>query len=233
MSRSQQLYRLQQLDTKIDRAQARVEEIEAMLGKDEVLQKAVHQEKVKKHFLEEKRKSLKKAAHEVEAQELEIERKTSQLYGGRVTNPKELEDLQQKVDSLQRYLDVLEERQLEAMLEADEAQEAHDKASQELRKVRTERKTLHKELKAEKEILESKIEDQRAKRPDYLPEIRPEDLKLYETTRKSRAGIAVAAVDDQSCAACGTRIPSAIHQIANSPSQLTQCSTCKRILHGR
>ncbi len=233
MNRSKQLYYLQQLDSKIDRAQARIAEIKALLGADEVLQKAVKREEAVKHVLEEKRKALNKAEHEVEDQQIEIEQKTSRLYGGRVTAPKELEDLQQKVASLKRYLGVLEERQLEAMLEVDEAKDVHTEAAQSLEEVRAEREAQHEELSTEQANLRAKIEASYEERPSHLPDILPEDLQLYEELRKSRAGIAVAAANDQSCAACGSRIPSAIYQIARSPSQLTQCSTCKRILHGR
>ena len=233
MSRSRQLFRLQQFDTQIDRTQARIVEIEALLGQDEVLQRAIHREQAALQISKEKLKLLNKAEREVEGQQIEIDEKTSRLYGGRVTNPKELGDLQQKVASLQRYLGVLEEHQLEAMLEYDEAKEAHTQAAQVLIEIRAEREVQHEELYAEKASLETQVEALRGKRPALLPDIPSEDLKLYEELRKSRAGIAVAVASDESCGACGTHIPSAIYQIARSPSQIAQCSACGRILHGR
>ena len=233
MSRSRLLYNLQQIDTKIYRARTRIAKIEAILEQDNVLQRAIQDKDAKKQVLIEKEKALKKAEINVKDQRAKIKQKTSQLYGGAVTNPKELGDLQQQVDSLERYLDVLEERQLEAMLETDEAKEIHADAAQILAKIRAERDAQHKELMIEKTELEKQIKTSLEERPNFLLDILPEDLDLYEKLRKSRGGIAVAATLNESCAACGTNIPSALYQIARSPSQIAQCSTCKRILHGR
>ena len=44
------------------------------------------------------------------------------LYGGHVQNPKELQDLQKDVASLKRHLETLEERELEAMEAAENAE---------------------------------------------------------------------------------------------------------------
>ncbi|MEA2008810.1 MAG: hypothetical protein U9O54_06785 [Chloroflexota bacterium] len=231
MSRSKQLYRLQQLDSTITRAQIRIKEIEAILGQDEVLQKAMRSEEAAKGVLEGKQKSLRKAENDVEDQELKLKQIKAKLYGGNVTNHKELEDLQQKSESLQRYLEVLEVRQLEAMMEVDEAEESHEKTARALSEIRADREGQHAELMSEKAALETQIKELSEKRPGQLLNILPEDLQLYEELRKSRAGVAVAAIENQSCTACGTRIPSAIYQVARSPSQIAQCSTCKRILY--
>ena len=231
MSRTQPLYRLQELDSTINHAQARIKVIMAILGEDEVLQRAIQDEQAAKHVLKEKQKDLKKAENKVEDQQSEIKQKTKILYGGGVTNPKELEDLQEKVTSLQRYLGVLEERQLEAMLESEDAKEVHTQTTQTLDEIRAELEDQHKELNEEKTELERLIETSREKRPSFLSIIPPEDIELYEKLRKSRAGIAITAICDKSCGACGTHIPSAIYQIARSPSQIGQCSACRRILH--
>jgi len=42
--------------------------------------------------------------------------------------------------------------------------------------------------------------------------------------------VAVAGVQDRNCAACGSTLGTANHQLARSPSKMTQCQTCERIL---
>ncbi len=232
MSRSKQLYRLQQLDSTIAHAQVEIKEIMTILGQDEVLQKALLNEAAAKGVLEKKQKSLRKAENDVKDQEAKLKRVKAKLYGGNITNHKELEDLQQKSASLQRYLEVLEMRQLEAMMEVDEAEENHEQTTQALSEIHANREEQHAELLSEKAALETQIRELVENRPGLLTNIPPKDLELYEELRKSRAGIAVATIANKSCTACGTRIPSAIYQIARSPSQIAQCSTCKRILHG-
>src|SRR5687768_18403957 len=64
-------------------------------------------------------RALKLSEAEVEKQSIKIEQTESSLYGGRVHNPKELQDLQKDVASLKRHLSTLEERELEAMLVAE------------------------------------------------------------------------------------------------------------------
>jgi hypothetical protein len=231
MSRSKRLYKLQQQDSKIDRAQDRIEEIHQILSDDEALQKTLVRAKATREILADKQKILRKAEYEVEDQQAQLDKTKEKLYSGTVTNPKELADLQQKAESLQKYLDVLEDRQLEAMIEVDQAEQAHAEAQRAVQALKTQREQEHKTLQEEKGTLEADIQRLREGRQALLKNISEEDLQLYKELRQSRAGIAVIHTSDQSCGACGTRIPAALYQIARSPSQIAQCSGCKRILH--
>jgi len=231
MSRSKNLLHLQDIDTAIDRARERIQEIDLTLAQDEALIASQKKEEKTKRNLEEKRKQLKKAEREVHDQERKIEENASKLYGGNVTNPKELEDLQLESDSLKRYLNVLEERQLEAMMEVEEAQQIHQEAQQELEEIKAERESLHGNLLREKEELRSDISHYLEEKENASQNLDPSDLKHYQELRQSLGGIAVARIENESCSACGTRVPSAIYQEARSPSQITHCKTCSRILH--
>lgn len=231
MSRSKKLLRLQKIDTSIDRARDRIQEIEQTLAQDKALVTAQKKENKAKDKLEEKRKQLKRTEREVKDQERKIEDNASKLYGGNVTNPKELEDLQLESESLKRYLKVLEERQLEAMMEVEEAQQAHQEALHDLENIKAERKSLHSDLIREKEELQDNISDSLEKKDSAYQNLDPSDLKHYQELRQSLGGIAVAYIENESCSACGTRVPSAIYQEARSPSQITHCKTCSRILH--
>ncbi|NIM05125.1 MAG: hypothetical protein GTN65_05800, partial [Armatimonadetes bacterium] len=73
--------------------------------------------------------AARRAKHEVEDQRLKIQKTDEALYGGSVANPKELEDLQMESEALKRYLETLEDRYLEAMLEQDEADESVNKSA--------------------------------------------------------------------------------------------------------
>ncbi|MFO8037173.1 MAG: C4-type zinc ribbon domain-containing protein [Anaerolineales bacterium] len=231
MSRSKKLYKLQKIDSAIDQAKKRISDIDTILEDDEELIQAQEQEAIARRKLEEKRKILKRAEREVKDQERKIEQNNAKLYGGKVTNPKELEDLQLESESLERYLAVLEERQLEAMLEVDQAQAAHKQALQELQEIQKKRKLLHNELNQERTDLEKEIQTLSEQRKAALEDISEKDLDDYENLRQSLGGIAVAKVNNNSCSACGTQVPSAVYQKARSASQLTHCKTCNRILH--
>ena len=233
MSRSKQLYKLQELDSEIDQALKRIREIEDIMADDAELQQAFQHEQQKAEIVSSKETALRQAEARVEDQKFKIEKNKAKLYGGKVTNPKELEDLQMESESLHDYLAVLEERQLEAMLALDEAESEHQSAVETYQKIKAAREEMIQELQQEKKELESRIQVLRDKRPTLSADIRKEDLQLYQRLREKMGGVAVAVMADTSCSACGSHIPSALAQKAKSPSSIAQCNTCNRILHPR
>jgi predicted nucleic acid-binding Zn-ribbon protein len=116
MSAAMGLYRLQQVDSQIDGIQARQQTIRETLQNDLKLQAATQAFSAAESSHKEASRTLKQTETEVEKQRIKIEQTESSLYGGRVQNPKELQDLQKDVVSLKKHLDTLEERELEAMI---------------------------------------------------------------------------------------------------------------------
>jgi predicted nucleic acid-binding Zn-ribbon protein len=54
---------------------------------------------------------------------------------------------------------------------------------------------------------------------------------IYRTLLKSKAGRAVAEVNDDTCGACGVTVPPADIQAAKSPNVIAYCKNCGRILY--
>jgi len=157
MSRSQMLYQLQQYDSGIDQAIKRIQAIESILSDSIELDFSQKKQEEYKLILDEKQKLLKSAEHIVEIQNQKITQNQNKLYSGAVTNPKDLEDLQLESTSLQKYLSVLEERQLETMFESDQAQEIYDQASAHADEVSQTKQAESEVLSTENSSLESKI----------------------------------------------------------------------------
>jgi predicted nucleic acid-binding Zn-ribbon protein len=231
MSRSHSLYLLQQLDTGLDNAQKRIQEINNLLKDSSALDEAIKIHHNFESIHADNLKSQKTAEHEVALQNAKLDQNQQKLYSGAITNPKELEDLQLESNSLKRYLQVLEERQLEAMLASDQSQADLDAAAANLEEITQRSASEHKILNVEKNSLESELTSLTGKRTHYLDtEVLP-DLPVYQSLRGSSGGIAVTLMVDSSCSSCGASIPSAIEQAAKSPAKLAFCPTCKRILH--
>ena len=231
MSRSKTLYQLQQYDSGIDQAIKRIQAIESILSDSNELDFALKKQEEYKLILDEKQKLLKSAEHVVEIQNQKIAQNQNKLYSGAVTNPKDLEDLQLESSSLQKYLSVLEERQLETMLESDSAQEIYNQGSAHVDEFSQNKQAVSKILSAEKSALESKIFSLQSDREAFLANAEITELPIYENLRKSSGGIAVTLMQNSSCSACGSNIPSAIEQEARSPKKLSFCPACRRILH--
>ena len=132
MGRSKTLYQVQQYDTQIDNASKRILEIDAILSDNKLLDNALKIQSETEHVLIEKKKVLASAEVIVGDHSLKIDQNQKKLYGGSVTNPKDLEDLQLESESLKKYLSVLEERQLVAILEMEEAENDYNNASSEV-----------------------------------------------------------------------------------------------------
>lgn len=230
MSQTFKLYRLQQLDSQLDSYRMRVEEIDSKLKDTKALKAAELKARNSKERLEEIQKALKQAEQNVKMQLVKIEQTEATLYGGSVRNPKELQDLQNEAIALKRYLDVLEERQLESMLHEEDAQEEYRKASQELDRVTTKSSLDNKDLIEEKDTLLKDIARVENERQTVANSIPTEDRQLYENLRTIRRGIAVARVSDNFCSACGSTLSASLLYQAKSPNTITRCDSCGRIL---
>ena len=231
MSRSKTLYQLQQFDSDLAKSSKRIREIEQLINDRQELNSAINIQTDAENRLNEKQKLLNHAENLVADQNLKIEQNQKKLYGGAITNHKELEDLQLESKSLQNYLAVLEERQLETMLESDQALSVFDKAASHVEQLSTSKSSSDNILAEESTSLENSILRIQEEKKIYLSKTEIPDLPVYQSLRKSLNGIAVTLMVSSSCSSCGSPIPSAIAQEARSPRKLVNCPTCKRILH--
>ena len=230
MSAALGLYRLQQVDSQIDQIQTRLKVIRDILENDLELQTAIRQFTSADNNYKEAQRALKQSETEVEKQRIKIEQTESSLYGGRVHNPKELQDLQKEVASLKRYLEVLEERELEAMLVVETSEKESQEAKARLDHVQSNRSDQNRDLTQESELLRKNLERLNTERQAVIGDLAQQKLSIYDQLRQQRRGIAVTTISDAACVACGTTLTPSQQQNARSTSQLFNCPSCGRIL---
>ena len=231
MSQPFKLYRLQQLDSQLDKLSSRLNEIEKELQDDLAFQAARKKAELTDQHLQKKKKELKRAEENLQSQRTKIEQTEATLYSGKVKNPKELQDLENESAALKRYRSVLEDRMLEAMLAEEEALEAHKAANENFNEQRTILNLNQNRLKKEKKehkIDFERISEERAAAVGSIPD---GDLTLYEKLRSQRRGIAVSRVKNKACTACGTTLSATLLHAARNPNQINRCETCARILY--
>jgi uncharacterized protein len=231
MSQSSNLYRLQQTDSQLDLAHVRLHEIELALSDNAALQQATDSLGAAEENIKVIQQSLHRAEVAVRDHRIKIEQSESMLYGGKVKNPKELQDLQNEVAALKRHLTVLEDRQLEFMMNLEEAEKSLKDASIALENARAKSSENQSRLRGEQSGLFIQVQRLGTERQAVASTIQSEDIDLYEQLRKQRRGFAVTRIADKTCAACGTTLTPAIIQSAHSPNQITRCPTCSRILY--
>lgn len=230
MSAALGLFRLQQIDTQMDQARARLEAIRAALENDLELRAASERLASAEKTHREAERAQRQAEAEVQALRIKIEQAESSLYSGNVRNPKELQDLQLDVASLKKHLVVLEDRLLEAMLDTETAASALTEARAALTQTESSRGDQARSLTAERADLTRGLERLEAERRAAAAPLDAKLLEQYDSLRLERRGLAVAAVSDGACAACGTTLTPAQQQTARSGGQIARCPTCRRIL---
>jgi hypothetical protein len=232
MNQTLSLYRLQQTDSQINRAQARLQAIQKILNDDETLRLASAQAEVAEKNRLAAERALRQAEDTVRDQHIKIEQTESSLYSGSVHNPKELQDLQNGIAALKRHLATLEDRQLEAMLACEEVESAYQAAQAERRATQTRLNEQNRSLSQEQASLQKEIAKLEAERQAIANAIPAQFIEIYNQLRQQRGGVAIAAISDNACDACGSGLTPAEQQAARSATQIARCPSCGRILYG-
>ena len=231
MSQPFKLFRLQQIDSHIDQVGNRFREIEAALNDKATLNEARQRFTEAEANLAAAQKALHLAEETVKAQRVKIEQTEAALYGGKVRNPKELQDLQNESAALKRFLATLEDRQLEALIAIEDLEAISKENAIALSKITAESEALDQRLGKEQASLTQELKHLQNERQAAASSIPTDDMGLYERLRQQRRGVAVARVNANTCSACGSLLSPALLQVARSPSQLARCDSCGRILY--
>jgi hypothetical protein len=231
MSSPFKLFRLQQVDSQLDQVRSRLNEIERLLADNEVITTANNVLQDAKKAQETAQRELSKAEDEVKAVQAKLKENQDTLYGGKVKNPKELQDLQMEADSHKRHISSLEEIELEKMVALEEEQSAVESAEKALEAALAQQGVEQRTLGSEQNKLSAEAARLEEERSADLSSIPNEDLKVYESLRTSKGGLAVAKVQSKTCGACGAELSASLAQAARSPNELARCDNCKRILY--
>ncbi len=231
MSQISILYRLQQIDTQLDNAHVSLQAIEKKLSDDAVVRSAQEaaDQAQQRHQTELKR--LRDSENKSNDTRVKIELSEASLYGGKIHNPKELQDLQNEIASLKRLISTLEDRELEAMMAVEESELSLSMANNSLQAIQGKQIEQNASLVGEKTKLLAQIERLEAEREATLSPLSAADLAQYEQLRKVRNGVAVVKISSRACTACGTTLTAALVQSIQSTGQLIRCPTCGRILY--
>ena len=230
MSAAFGLFRLQQVDSRITQVEARRRQIQETLDNDSELQAALQKLKAAEHEeyrLEQQRRSAEEGARD---QQVKIEQAESSLYGGRVQNPKELQDLQADVASLKKHLASTEEQELEAMVQLETLQSTLERARGDLQSIQSRLGEANRHLLEDLDSLLRQLQNLQTERQAALSAVDALALSAYDALREQHRGLAVAEIADNACGACGTTLTAALQQTARHAAELVHCPTCGRIL---
>ena len=231
VTRASQLHALQAIDLALDRDRARLDEIGRLLDDDHVLATVRSAREEAERQSRQSSESVRAAEDAVASLQSKLRDIEGRLYSGALHNPKELADLQRDAESVQRHLASLDERLLEAMLKQEEADKALAQAQDLVRQQEAESQGAQQELLLEQGRLQTNLARRSPEREAVQAGLPSEDLALYARLRQSLGGVAVAAVEDGACGACGLVLSASGRQeVRSSPAPL-RCRQCRRVLY--
>ena len=160
-----------------------------------------------------------------------IAHETSRLYSGEVSSPKELSNIQAELDALRRRKVHLEDEELDVM----EQREGLEKEAGELKARLEELDAKVADATSRRDHASVEIEQELAdlskQRAQVVPSLHAGVVELYEDLRARRGGVAVAALENGVCRACGLPLsPMARDEIRRSNEAIVRCENCRRLL---
>jgi uncharacterized protein len=231
MSRASSLHRLQQLELELEAAQSRLAEIDRLLADSEAVRRATAALAEAGARLHQTRAAARSAELDVESVRQKLTAAEASLYGGSVSNPKELQDLQAECESLKRHIASLEDHLLERMLETEEVTAEEHSATKALDDVQALEVTARAGLSGERTTLLARCERLQAECEAALASVTPADTATYRSLRQAKAGKAISLMLDDACGACGLALAPSIQQTLRSGGDLIRCPQCARILY--
>ncbi|HLH23069.1 MAG TPA: C4-type zinc ribbon domain-containing protein [Chloroflexota bacterium] len=222
---------LQEVDSALDQVRARLERIAAQWGKRQAVDAAAAARDAALAELRRRQADQRDLELAIEQLNGKLKTNSDKLYGGRVHNPRELEDLSREVDQDRRQISEREDRLIEVFEQVEAAQAAADRAAAAYAQAEATFKREQEEMAAARRELEAEGHRLTARRNQIAAQADPVSLRLYESLRRSKGGLAVVPVQQRSCQGCRIALPSSEEQKARTSTELVTCSSCGRILY--
>ena len=228
---NKRLYDLQELDWALSADEASLKEVRARLEDESEINAA--RARLQKLTAElDKRAPLRRTLESSLARlEERLQAAEQRLYGGAVTNPRELSASEEERRLLQEQRGAEEDRMLDIMVEIEELQSSRDATQELLGRLETDREAEYADLLQRQDALVVSIDELQRGRQRITPEIPVAMLSVYESLLKTRGGHAVAKVERGLCQGCRLALPTMENQRAKSSQGIVQCSSCRRILY--
>ncbi len=230
MATVRQMFALQELDTILDRVQNEQNRVEHELNNGDVLGGMETELERDAEWLVESEEQRKATRLEAETQKERSESLNSQLYGGEITNPRDLESLEREASNVRQLVEKHETTLSEITERIEEAQNKKTELETKLGEARAAWETRQSELQEAIKGLNAEragFEGQRSKLTEGLE---PTELQHYEALRKSKGGLAVVKVQRGLCQGCRMSLPTHQQQRVRNGRQTVLCSSCGRML---
>ena len=225
------LYALQAIDLKVSVVEKSLREVRFKLSDNSAVESAeefLQDLKAQLRDMNTKRRVVERAISDFQERLRKVE---ARLYGGSVTNPRELGAAEEERGFISGEQRLAEDTLLELMVTIEDTQSDGSVAKESLNKLKAERIEYTTELRGMEESLAVELEDLLSDKKQVMPFLSVQTLSLYDSLRKSRAGLAVAKVERGMCQGCRLTLSTMELQRVRISNDIVQCGSCNRILY--
>jgi len=227
------LWELQELDLSIKGLQLKIEEAPGLSGVQEVKEDL---ENLENNYAEKENrlKSARKELKQMEFEEQSIVETSNELkdnmYGGKVSNVKELEQMQRRLDNLADNKKQLEEKIINSMELIESLEEELGELGEKISRAREDLEIKEKQLADELDQYNREVERLQVQRDELTEKLDQKYLEKYLLLAQKYQGKALARVVDEICGGCRVFISSAQRGHLYNPSSMVYCENCGRLL---
>lgn len=154
------------------------------------------------------------------------------LYSGTVSNPRELQDLQEEIEALGRRISVLEDQELEVMEQVEPVEARLGQLAAALADQRTAAEAAEQALTAAEAEVRVALDAAEAERTAAAQPVPADLLASYDKLRTGLGGVAIARLEGAQCGGCHLTLSAmeAARMRKLPDGEIAHCEECGRIL---
>jgi uncharacterized protein len=225
-----ELWELQEIDTEIyrlKRERSRLEDAAALRQVFDAAVKAVGTLEGRLHQLRGDLTDAELELKKIEGKKADFERR---LYEGKVTNPKELQAMEQEIAMLGRQRGRLDETILNLMDGIDTTTTELETATRQRSEAEARWREQDQRFRDESARFERELAALAPRRDAAAKALEPATLTRYENLRARQSNVAVARFIDSTCSGCHTRLGAFAGRKLHEAQGYLYCENCNRFL---
>ena len=219
----------QHLEERIRALAGEIEHTESQLAHDPELERLTLDAEAAKERVKEATLRLRDMDRVVEGHRERARAREAELMSGRVRNPTELMQMSQEVEHAKAMVRDEEDRELDLMAQAEEAEAALAKATTELETARESRASDEPDVQRRLERARGELAAAERERDESWSQVPPDYQAAYRRLQP-RLLNPVAEVAGGQCGACRVALTAAELQQVRRGEQLVHCQNCNRLL---
>ncbi len=226
------LLHLQKIDNEIAKEISRQKKLPLFIQEKEIqLNNYEKKYQLEGNNLKELQLKIKRREMDAKAINDKIEKSKNELYGGKISDIKELKQLQKVIESLQIERDQIEESLLILMEEEDIIKTRISEIGKDIEVLKKQLREIQKQVEEEDLLIQKSINIKEKEKKEIIKEINDETLvKRYYILWNDKKGTAIAEIEGSICSGCNLSLPSDIIYHLQKDDYLIICPNCNRIL---